>query len=335
MGIPVTLIRGDGIGPEVIDASVKALDKLGLSFEWDVQLAGQEALDKVGSPLPPKTVDSIRKTKICFKGPLSTPIGAGYRSVNVGLRQELDLFANVRPAKSIPGVPTRYENVDLVVIRENTEGMYSGIDRWADEQKTVAESISRITKTGSERLIRFAFEYARREGRKKLTVAHKANILKMTSGLFLATCKEVAKEFPDIAFSDHIIDNMCMQLIKDPTRFEVIATTNLFGDILSDLTAGLVGGLGLAPGANIGYGNTAIYEAVHGTAPDIAGKGLANPGATMLAAGLMLRALGKRVEAERLEKAVRIAVQDPATRTADLGGKANTAIFTDAVLAAL
>ena len=335
MGIPVTLIRGDGIGPEVIDASVKALEKLGLSFDWDVQLAGQEALDKVGTPLPPPTLESIRKNKICFKGPLSTPIGGGFRSVNVELRRELDLYANVRPAKSIPGVPTRYENVDLVVIRENTEGMYSGLDRWADEKHTVAESISRITKAGSERLIRFAFEYARREGKKKLTVAHKANILKLTSGLFLATCKEVAVEYPDISFSDHIIDNMCMQLIKDPTRFEIIATTNLFGDILSDLTAGLVGGLGLAPGANIGYGNTAIYEAVHGTAPDIAGKGLANPGATMLAAGLMLRALGKKTEAERLEKAVRTAVQDPATRTADLGGKANTAIFTNAVLAAL
>ena len=333
--IPATLIKGDGIGPEVIDASLRVLDALGAKFDWDEQLAGTSAIEKVGTPLPPPTVESIRKTKVCFKGPLATPIGGGYKSVNVALRQQLDLFANVRPAKSIPGVPSRYENVDLVVVRENTQGMYAGIEQYKNPEKTAAETVSVITKDGSARVIRFAFEYARREKRKKITVAHKANILKMTSGLFLATAKEIAPSFPDIGFDDLIIDNCCMQLVKDPTRFDVIVTTNLFGDILSDLTAGLIGGLGLAPGANVGYGGAAIYEAVHGTAPDIAGKGVANPAATMLAAAMMLRALEQRPQSERLEKAVRAAVQDPATRTPDLGGKGNTKTFTDAVLKAL
>lgn len=333
--IPATLIRGDGIGPEVIDASLKALDALGVKFEWDEQLAGGAALDKLGNPMPPATVESIRKHKLCFKGPLGTPIGGGYKSVNVSLRQELDLYANVRPAKSIPGVPSRYENVDVVIVRENTQGMYAGIEHWRNDEKTEAETVSIITKVGSERIVRYAFEYARREGRKKVTVAHKANILKMTSGLFLATAKELAPQYSDIKFEDLIIDNMCMQLVKDPTRYEVIVTTNLFGDILSDLCAGLVGGLGVAPGANVGYGNLAIFEAVHGTAPDIAGKGIANPAATMLAAGMMLRHLGMRAEAERLERAVRKSMQDPEARTGDLGGKANTATFTKAVIANL
>jgi isocitrate dehydrogenase (NAD+) len=275
---------------------------------------------------------------MCFKGPLATPIGGGYRSVNVTLRQELDLFANVRPAKTVPGVPlSRFDDVDIIVVRENTQGMYSGIDQWADSEHTKAEAVSVITKAGSERLVRFAFEYARAEGRKKITIAHKANILKLTSGLFLATAKEVAAGFPDIECNDLIIDNCCMQLVKDPSpkRFDMIVTTNLFGDILSDLTAGLVGGLGLAPGMNVGYG-VYIFEAVHGTAPDIAGKGLANPAATLSAAAMMLRTLDLRPHADRLEKAIREAIQDPATRTKDLpGGTANTAAFTKGVIAHL
>ena len=330
--IPATLIRGDGIGPEVIDASVRVLDALGLAFEWDVQPAGQAAIDQVGTPLPPPTIESIRRTKTCFKGPLSTPIGGGYKSVNVLLRQELQLFANVRPVRSFPGVPSRYENVDLVVVRENTEGMYAGIERWQNPEKTRAETVSVITREGSERVLRFAFEYVKREKRRKLTVIHKANILKATSGLFLATAKELAREYPDVPFEDLIIDNACMQLVRDPTRYDVIVTTNLFGDILSDLTAGLVGGLGVAPGANIGYGNTAIFEAVHGTAPDIAGQGIANPGATMLAAVLMLRHLGKREEADRMHTAVCKAFENPVSRTPDLGGRGNTQTFTQAVL---
>jgi isocitrate dehydrogenase (NAD+) len=334
----ITLIRGDGIGPEVIGASLEVLDALGLKFQWDEQLAGTAAIEKTGAPLPPPTLESIRRTKMCFKGPLATPSGGGYKSVNVTLRQELDLFANVRPAKTIPGVPlSRFDDVDIVIVRENTQGMYSGIDQWADEAKTKAEAISVITKDGSARLIRFAFEYARKNGRKKITVAHKANILKLTSGLFLATAREIAPEFPDIEFGELIIDNCCMQLVKDPSpkRFDMIVTTNLFGDILSDLTAGLVGGLGLAPGMNVGYGSY-IFEAVHGTAPDIAGKGLANPAATMSAAVMMLDALDQKKEADRLEKAIREAIQDPATRTKDLpGGQANTAQFTKGVIAHL
>ena len=338
MAREITLIRGDGIGPEVIGASLEVLDALGCRFEWDEQLAGADAVDKTGAPLPPPTLESIRRTKTCFKGPLATPIGGGYRSVNVALRQELDLFANVRPARTIPGVAlSRYDDVDIVVVRENTQGMYSGVEHWADAEKTQAEAVSVITKSGSERLIRFAFEYARSEGRKKITVAHKANILKMTSGLFLLTAREIAKEFPDIELSDLIIDNCCMQLVKDPSpkRFDMIVTTNLFGDILSDLTAGLVGGLGLAPGMNVGYG-VHVFEAVHGTAPDIAGKGIANPAATMFAAAMMLRTIGHRAEADRLENAVRAAIQDPATRTGDLpGGRADTAAFTRGVIAQL
>ena len=334
----ITLIRGDGIGPEVIGASIEVLEALGCKFAWDEQLAGTDALQKTGTPLPPPTLESIRRTKMCFKGPLATPIGGGYKSVNVTLRQELDLFANVRPAKTIPGVPlSRYDDVDLIVVRENTQGLYSGVEQWADDAKTRAEATSIITKAGSERLIRFAFEYARKTGRKKVTIAHKANILKLTSGLFLATAKEIAPQFPEIQFGDLIIDNCCMQLVKDPSpkRFDMIVTTNLFGDILSDLTAGLVGGLGLAPGMNVGYG-VYIFEAVHGTAPDIAGKGISNPAATMFAAAMMLRTLDMRGEADRLENAIRAAIQDASTRTGDLpGGTANTAAFTKGVISHL
>ena len=333
--IPATLIRGDGIGPEVVGATLQVLDLLGLEFDWDEQLGGQSAIDKTGDPLPPATLESIRKHGLCLKGPLGTPIAGGFRSVNVTLRQELDLYANVRPAKSFPGVPSRFENVDLVIVRENTQGMYSGIEHFIDREHSAAEAISIITRAGSERIARYAFEYARKHGRRKVTCAHKANILKATSGLFLETTRAVSKEFGDVKFEELIVDNMCQQLVKDPTRYDVIVTTNLFGDILSDLTAGIVGGLGVAPGANIGAGGSAIFEAVHGTAPDIAGKGISNPAAEMLAAVMMLRHLDLRAEADRMENGVRTALADPKSRTGDLKGTANTAAFTSAVLAAL
>ncbi len=333
--IPATLIRGDGIGPEVVGATLQVLDALGLAFDWDEQLGGQSAIDKTGDPLPPATLASIRKHGLCLKGPLGTPIAGGFRSVNVTLRQELDLYANVRPAKSFPGVPSRFENVDLVIVRENTQGMYSGIEHFIDREHSAAEAISIITRAGSDRIARYAFEYARKHGRRKVTCAHKANILKATSGLFLETTRAVSKEFGDVKFEELIVDNMCQQLVKDPTRYDVIVTTNLFGDILSDLTAGIVGGLGVAPGANIGAGGSAIFEAVHGTAPDIAGKGISNPAAEMLAAVMMLRHLDLRAEADRMENGIRAALADPKSRTGDLKGTANTAAFTSAVLASL
>ncbi len=334
VGRTITLIRGDGIGPEVVAAAVEAVDLLATGIVWEERPAGASSLGSNGSPLPPATLDSIRRTRLCFKGPLATPIGRGYRSVNVALRQELDLFANVRPVRSIPGVPSRYDKVDIVVVRENTQGMYSGVDHYVDNKRSAGESISIITRAGSERLARFAFDYARAEGRRKVTIVHKANILKKTSGLFLDVVKEVAAGYSDIACDEIIIDNCCMQLVKDPTRFDTLVTTNLFGDILSDLTAGLVGGLGVAPGANIGT-DAALYEAVHGTAPDIAGKGIANPAATMLAAVLMLKDLGEREAASRLERAVIAALGDPQARTPDLAGHGNTRTFTDRVLAEL
>src|SRR5258706_1067608 len=293
MASVVTLVRGDGIGPEVIDGAVRAIEATGASIEWESMDAGAGAIPKHGSPLPDATVASIRKNHICFKGPLATPIGGGYRSVNVALRQEFDLYANVRPARSFAGLVTRYDKVDLLVVRENTQGEYSGIEHFIDPTKSAAEAISIITRFGSDRIIRFAFEYARANGRKLVTLVHKANILKMTSGLFLQVGREIAAGYPDIAFSDIIVDNCAMQLVRDPTRFDVIVPTNLFGDILSDLTAGLVGGLGLAAGANIGE-NASVFEAVHGTAPDIAGRGIANPIAAMLAGSMMLDRLGRK-----------------------------------------
>src|SRR5258706_15245884 len=283
----VTLIRGDGIGPEVVDGAVRAIAATGANIEWEPADAGAGAIPIHGAPLPEVTLVSIRKNRICLKGPLATPIGGGYRSVNVALRQEFDLYANVRPARSFAGLRTRYENVDLLVVRENTQGEYSGIEHFIDPTKNAAESISIITRFGSDRIIRFAFEYARTHARKKVTLVHKANILKMTSGLFLQVGREIAQAYPDIEFGDIIVDNCAMQLVRDPTRFDVIVPTNLFGDILSDLTAGLVGGLGLAAGANIGE-NASVFEAVHGTAPDIAGRGIANPIAAMLAGSMML-----------------------------------------------
>src|SRR5258707_3390658 len=299
MASVATLVRGDGIGPEVVDGAVRAIDATGAIIEWESMDAGAGAIPKHGSPLPDATVASIRRNGVCLKGPLATPIGGGYRSVNVALRQEFDLDANLRPARSFPGLVTRYDKVDLVVVRENTQGEYSGIEHFIDPTKNAAEAISITARFGSDRIIRFAFEYARTHGRKKVSLVHKANILKMTSGLFLQVGREIAQAYPDIEFGDIIVDNCAMQLVRDPTRFDVIVTTNLFGDILSDLTAGLVGGLGLVPGANIGE-NAALFEAVHRTAPDIAGKGIANPIAAILAGAMMLERLGQKDRGVRL-----------------------------------
>ncbi|HKQ70590.1 MAG TPA: isocitrate/isopropylmalate family dehydrogenase [Polyangiaceae bacterium] len=331
MTTTVTLIRGDGIGPEVMDAAVRAVDATGAAITWEPMSAGANAIPTHGAPLPEPTLASIRQHHVCFKGPLTTPVGGGYRSVNVALRQEFDLYANVRPARSFAGLVTRYDNVDLIVVRENTQGEYSGIEHFIDPTKSAAEAISIITRFGSDRIIRFAFELARAHGRKRLTLVHKANILKMTSGLFLQVGREIASAYPDIEFTDIIVDNCAMQLVRDPTRFDVIVTTNLFGDILSDLTAGLVGGLGLVPGANIGD-HASLFEAVHGTAPDIAGKGIANPIAAMLAGAMMLERLGQKERGLRLESAIRRVVANGEGLTPDLGGSGTTVAFTDRVI---
>jgi isocitrate dehydrogenase (NAD+) len=334
MPTKVTLIRGDGIGPEVVDAAVQAVEATGTAIEWDPQEAGAGAIPKAGAPLPEATLASIRANSLCLKGPLATPVGGGYRSVNVALRQEFDLYANLRPARTYAGLQSkfvRYDKVDLVVVRENTQGEYSGIEHYIDPSRSAAEAISIITMFGSDRIIRFAFEYARAAGRKKVTLVHKANILKMTSGLFLDTGREIARSFADIQFDDIIVDNCAMQLVRDPSRFDVIVTTNLFGDILSDLTAGLVGGLGLVGGANIGE-KAAIFEAVHGTAPDIAGQGVANPTAVMLAGAMLLDRMGQRDRGQRLEAAIRQVIGAGKDLTVDLGGQATTAAFTARVV---
>lgn len=334
MSTNVTLIPGDGIGPEVVAAAVRAIDATGAGITWESRDAGAGAIPKHGAPLPEATVASIRANRLCLKGPLATPVGVGYRSVNVALRQEFDLYANLRPARTYAGLKNRYDKVDLFVVRENTQGEYSGIEHYIDPSKSAAEAISIITRHGSDRIIRFAFEHARAAGRKMVTLVHKANILKMTSGLFLETGREIARSYPDIQFNDIIVDNCAMQLVRDPTRFDVVVTTNLFGDILSDLTAGLVGGLGLVAGANIGE-NAAIFEAVHGTAPDIAGKGVANPTAVILAGSMLLDRMGQRERAQRLEAAVRRVIERGKDLTPDIGGSGTTQSFTDRVIAAL
>jgi isocitrate dehydrogenase (NAD+) len=331
MATPVTLIRGDGIGPEVVDAAARCIEATGAAIQWEPMEAGAGAIPTHGSPLPDATVQSIRKNRLCLKGPLATPIGGGYRSVNVALRQEFDLYANVRPARSFAGLVTRYENVDMIVVRENTQGEYSGIEHYIDPTKNAAEAISIITRFGSDRIIRFAFEHARAHGRKRVTLVHKANILKMTSGLFLQVGREIALAYKDIEFTDIIVDNCAMQLVRDPTRFDIIVTTNLFGDILSDLTAGLVGGLGLVPGANIGE-DVGIFEAVHGTAPDIAGKGIANPTAAVLAGAMMLERMGQKDRGARLEAAVRRVIGRGRDLTPDLGGRATTDGFAEQIV---
>src|SRR5437588_8893749 len=331
MAIPVTLIPGDGIGSEVVDAAVQVIEAAGARLEWQRASAGASAVPIHGSPLPSETLESIRRNKLALKGPLATPIGEGYRSVNVALRKEFDLYANVRPARSFDGVDTRYKGVDIVVVRENTQGLYSGVEHFIDEERSAAESISIITRKGSERIVEYAFQYAKSRGRRLVTLVHKANILKATSGLFLETGRQVATRHPEIQFKEIIVDNCAMQLVKNPNQFDVLVTTNLFGDILSDLTSGLIGGLGLTAGANIGK-DTAIFEAVHGTAPDIAGKGVSNPTAVMLAGSMLLEHIGERTAGDRLVTAVRETIAAREATTPDLGGSATTRMFTSAVL---
>ena len=337
MATHVTLIPGDGIGPGITDATVRVLDAAGCDFIYDKQLAGMAAVATLGDPMPEATIESIKRTRLALKGPLETPVGGGYRSVNVALRKAFDLYANVRPAHTIrPG--GRFENVDIVLVRENTEGLYIGIEHYIPidgDPKAAAESVALITRGGSERIVRYAFEYAVSHKRKKVTLVHKANILKFSQGLFLDVGREVAKEYAGrIACDDRIVDACAMQLVLKPETFDVIVTTNLFGDILSDEISGLVGGLGLAPGANIGA-NAALFEAVHGTAPDIAGKGIANPGALLLAACMMLDHLGDNTRADRVRHALETVVRQGKTVTRDLGGTANTDQFTDAIIASL
>ncbi len=330
MSTLVTLIPGDGIGPEIV-ASVKAIFKAaGAPVEWEDEPAGETALNVKGKLVPDSLVDSISRNKVALKGPLTTPIGKGFKSVNIQLRQLFDLYSNIRPCKSIPGVETRFSNVDLITVRENTEGLYSGLETW-DERLGISDSIARITELGCERIVRSAFEYAQNNNRKKVTLVHKANILKSAGATFLNAGKKVAPEFPDIQIDDYIIDNMCMQLVARPERFDVIVTTNLFGDILSDLCAGLIGGLGLVAGSNFGK-DVAIFEAVHGTAPDIAGKGIANPTALLKSAVMMLQYLREFEYADRIDKAIDMTLADRNQRTGDLGGACSTQQFTENVI---
>ncbi len=334
MSTTITVIPGDGIGPDIVDATLKVLDKAGCNFTYEFADAGLAALEKHGELIPQQTLDLIEKNKVALKGPLTTPIGEGFTSINVSLRKTFNLYANVRPVLSLKGTRARYDNVDIITIRENTEGMYSGIGQKVSEDGATAEAMSVITREGAERICRFAFDLARKEGRKKVTAVHKANIMKSTSGLFLKTAREVAKDFPEIEFEEMIVDATCMKLVMDPSQFDVIVTTNLFGDILSDLCAGLIGGLGLAPGANIGT-DAAIFEAVHGSAPDIAGQDLANPTALILGAVQMLEYLGMAEQAAKIRNAVRDTIASGECVTRDLGGNAGTQAFTDAILARL
>jgi isocitrate dehydrogenase (NAD+) len=313
----VVLIPGDGIGPSICDAARQVIEASGVQIEWITVEAGMSAIDKYKDPLPKNVIDAISETRVALKGPLTTPVGSGFRSVNVALRKEFDLYSNVRPARSFDGVKTRYDHVDLVIVRENTEEFYAGIEHYIDPQRSAAETIGVVTKSGSERILRYAFEYARANKRKKVTTVHKANILKYTGGLFLEVSRAIGSAYPDIKTEDKIVDNMAMQMVINPLQFDVIVTTNLFGDILSDLASGLVGGLGLAPGANIGY-NAALFEAVHGSAPDIAGKNIANPSALLLAGVMMLRHLGEDEAANRIEKAVEEVIREGKFVTKDL-----------------
>lgn len=317
MSYKITLIEGDGIGPSIVEAAVRVISATGVDIEWEKQAAGEDVMDKTRTPLPEEVLSSIKKNKIAFKGPITTPVGKGFRSVNVQIRQKLKLFANIRPAISFQGVPGAYSDINLVVIRENTEGLYCGVDYWVDEDQTAGISQNIITRKGSERIVRFAFEYAKSKGRKKVTAVHKANILKCSSGLFLRVAGEVAKDYPDIQFEDRIVDNMAMQLVKRPQEYDVLVTTNLFGDILSDLCAGLVGGLGLVPSGNIGDG-IAVFEPVHGSAPKYRGKNKANPCATILSGALMLDYLGENKASKKIYKAVANVIKKGRDVTYDL-----------------
>ena len=330
----ITVIPGDGIGPAIVESTIRVLDALHSGFEYEFVDAGLPAVEKGKDLIPEETLASIEKNQIALKGPITTPVGEGFTSINVALRKKFDLYANVRPVKSIPGTLSRYEDVDIVTIRENTEGMYSGLGQKVEECGTRAEAVSVVTKLGSERVLRFAYELAVREGREHVTVVHKANIMKSTSGLFLRLAREIAHEYPQIDSGEMIVDNASMQLVMNPDQFDVIVTTNLFGDILSDLCAGLIGGLGLAPGANIGT-DAAIFEAVHGSAPDIAGKNIANPTALMLAGAMMLDHLEMQEKAKQMREAIFDTIAIGHITTGDLGGKASTTEYTDAILSRL
>jgi len=329
MTYAVTLIPGDGIGPELADAARTVLEATGIGFDWDVQEAGEATIATEGTPLPDRVIESIRANGIALKGPITTPVGSGFRSVNVGLRQALELYANVRPARTMKGVETRYEGVDLIIVRENTEDLYAGIEHRVGPD--AAESIKIITRAASQRIARYAFEYAVRNGRRKVTAVHKANIMKLSDGLFLESCQQVAAEYAGrVEFEDRIVDNMCMQLVQKPELYDVLVLPNLYGDIVSDLAAGLVGGLGVAPGANIGE-KAAVFEPVHGSAPKYAGQNRANPTALILSGALMLRHLGETDAADAVESAARDVIAEGTTVTYDLGGTAGTREFAEAV----
>jgi len=329
----VTLIPGDGIGPELAEATRRVLDASGVDFDWEVVEAGEAVMAEYGTPLPEHVLESVKRNRIALKGPITTPVGGGFRSVNVTLRQVLGLYANLRPARSMPGLDSRYQDVDLVIVRENTEDLYAGIEHMVG--RDAAESIKIITREASERIARFAFDYAVANGRHKVTAVHKANIMKLSDGLFLESCRTVAAEYDGrVKFEDRIVDNMCMQLVQKPELYDVLVLPNLYGDIVSDLAAGLVGGLGVAPGANIGT-EAAVFEPVHGSAPKYAGLDKANPTALILSGALMLRHLGYPVEAERVERAVRAVIAEGSATTYDLGGSAGTSEFADAIISRL
>ena len=329
----ITLIPGDGIGPEVTTAVVRILETAGLQAKWEEFTAGASALAEYGTTLPEPLLHSIRKNKVALKGPITTPIGEGFTSVNVGLRKALQLYANLRPVWNLPGVTSRYTGVDLVIVRENTEDLYSGLEH--EVVKGVVESLKIITEEASTRIARFAFEYATRHKRRRVTAVHKANIMKLSDGLFLDCARRMAREFPDVQYDERIVDAACMHLVMHPEKYDVLLLPNLYGDIVSDLCAGLVGGLGVVPAANLGADGVGVFEAVHGSAPDIAGQDKANPTALLLSAVLMLQHLGEDEKAERIKQALWSALADPASRTADLGGSASTTRFADAVCRAI
>lgn len=324
----ITLINGDGIGPEISNAVMEIIKASGLEINWDIQNAGADVIEQEGTPLPQRVLDSIKKNKVALKAPVTTPIGKGFRSVNVQLRKELDLYANLRPCKNLPNVKTRFDNVDLIVVRENTEDLYAGLEEQIDEN--TAHSIKIITRNASERICRFAFDYAVKNNRKEVCVVTKANIMKLSDGLFLESYRKVAQDYPQITKKEILVDNLCMQLVQDPTRFDVLVLPNLYGDIVSDLTAGLIGGLGVAQGANIGK-DCAVFEPVHGSAPDIKGQNKANPTALLLSAVEMLKYIGENSHAEKIEKAL-FKTLSQNIKTADLGGIASTKEFTQAVI---
>ncbi|MBC7346409.1 MAG: isocitrate/isopropylmalate dehydrogenase family protein [Clostridia bacterium] len=328
----ITLIPGDGTGPELTSAARRVIEAAGAAVTWEVVEAGEKALERYGTPLPEEVLASIRRNRVALKGPLTTPVGTGFRSVNVALRQALGLYANLRPARTLPGIPSRYQDVDLVVVRENTEDLYAGIEHMVGED--AAESIKIITRRASERIVRFAFEYALAHGRHKVTAVHKANIMKCTDGLFLACARKVAEEYPAIAFEDRIVDNMCLQLVQKPELYDVLVMPNLYGDIISDLCAGLVGGLGVAPGANLGE-EVAVFEPVHGSAPKYAGQNKVNPLATILSGVMMLEHIGETAAAARIRRAVERVLRAGKQVTYDLGGQAGTQEMADAIIAAL